>query len=320
MSPPPPTNAYTPQQTTELCSRAGHAKARMRPDKVLLSSFLAGAILAFACASTLSVTVAPWYQENAPGVITLLGAAIFPFGLTIILTTGADLCTGSFMLTTISTLHGRTHPLRALAHWTLTFLGNLAGSLFTMALLVGYTTTFSSPAAHARAASFATAKALTPAWHVVFLRGIGANWLVCLAAWLSFMARGFGGKVAAIWGPTFAFVMLGFDHVVANMLYVPLGIFVGAEGLTVGRYIADSMIPALLGNIVGGGLMVGVVYWYLYLCGNETPVVVDGEVWEGDQKEEEIVGQVREREDFEGQRSGEQTPRRKESKGAEDMV
>lgn len=169
-------------------------------------------------------------------------------------------------LTTISTLHGRTHPLRALAHWTLTFLGNLAGSLFTMALLVGYTTTFSSPAAHARAASFATAKALTPAWHVVFLRGIGANWLVCLAAWLSFMARGFGGKVAAIWGPTFAFVMLGFDHVVANMLYVPLGIFVGAEGLTVGRYIADSMIPALLGNIVGGGLMVGVVYWYLVSC------------------------------------------------------
>lgn len=98
MSPPPPTNAYTPQQTTELCSRAGHAKARMRPDKVLLSSFLAGAILAFACASTLSVTVAPWYQENAPGVINLLGAAIFPFGLTIILTTGADLCTGSFMV------------------------------------------------------------------------------------------------------------------------------------------------------------------------------------------------------------------------------
>lgn len=135
-----------------------------------------------------------------------------------------------------------------------------------MALLVGYTTTFSSPAAHARAASFATAKALSPAWHVVFLRGVGANWLVCLAAWLSFMARGFGGKVAAIWGPTFAFVMLGFDHVVANMLYVPLGIFVGAEGLTVGRYIADSMIPALLGNIVGGGLMVGVVYWYLVSC------------------------------------------------------
>lgn len=77
------------------------------------------------------------------------------------------------------------------------------------------------------------------------------------------MGREFFSKVVGIWWPTFAFVMLGFDHVVANMFYVPLGIFVGTPGLSVGRYIADSMIPALLGNIVGGGLFVGVVYWYL---------------------------------------------------------
>lgn len=150
-----------------------------------------------------------------------------------------------------------------LLHWFITFWGNLAGSLFVMAVIIGYGGTFSQPAYHARAVTFATAKAITPAWHQVFLRGIGANWLVCLAAYLSFMGREFFSKVVGIWWPTFAFVMLAFDHVVANMFYIPLGIFVGTPGLTVGHYIAYSMIPALLGNIVGGGLFVGVVYWYL---------------------------------------------------------
>lgn len=97
-------NAYTPRETTELCSRAGVVKANMRVDKIFFSSFMAGCLLALACACTLSVTVAPWYQENAPGVITLLGALIFPWGLTAILATGVDLCTGSFMVCLICSI------------------------------------------------------------------------------------------------------------------------------------------------------------------------------------------------------------------------
>lgn len=77
------------------------------------------------------------------------------------------------------------------------------------------------------------------------------------------MGREFFSKVVGIWWPTFAFVILSFDHVVANMFYLPLGIFLGTPGLSVGYYIAHSMIPSLLGNIIGGGLFVGVVYWYL---------------------------------------------------------
>jgi hypothetical protein len=91
-------NAYTPQQTTEIASRMGAAKARMRIDKIFASSFMAGAILAFACAAVSVVNTAPWYQENAPGVIKLFAALIFPFGLVAIVLTGADLCTGSFMV------------------------------------------------------------------------------------------------------------------------------------------------------------------------------------------------------------------------------
>jgi hypothetical protein len=246
-----------------------------------------------------------------------------------------------------------------LLHWFITFWGNLAGSLFVMAIIIGYAGTFSQPVYHARVVTFATAKAITPARHQIFLRGIGANWLVCLAAYLSFMGREFFSKVVGIWWPTFAFVMLGSDHTggyswvklwtmahrwfqtVANMFYIPLGIFVGTPGLSVGHYIAHSMIPSLLGNIVGGGvsfswvsvelvkwmrfadafqLFVGVVFWWLYLYGDDEPNSIDDELFAADKRP--LVGQRSDGAAFD-EDSGAQTPpstRRKESKDPENMV
>jgi formate/nitrite transporter FocA (FNT family) len=130
-------NAYSPKETTELCSRAGVAKANMRIDKIFFSSFMAGCLLAFACAASLSTQTSPWYQDNAPGLIRMIGAIIFPFGLVTIVLTGADLCTGSFMFTTISALHRRLSVVKMLMHWFITFFGNLAGSLFVMGLITG---------------------------------------------------------------------------------------------------------------------------------------------------------------------------------------
>ncbi|KAK6007441.1 hypothetical protein QM012_004255 [Aureobasidium pullulans] len=269
-------NAYTAQQTTEIASRLGAMKVRMRIDKVFTSGFMAGAILAFACAAVSVVNVAPWYQQNAPGVIKLMAALIFPFGLVAIILTGADLATGSFMFTTMSTLHRRTSILQMLQHWVLTFFGNLAGSLFVMGIIIGYGGILSDAAYRSQTIAFATKKVVAPEWHQIFLRGIGANWLVCLACFLACGAREMFSKILGIWWPTFAFVILGFDHVIANMFYIPIAIFLGAPEITVGLYIWKSMIPALLGNIVGGGLFVGVVYWYMYLAGNPEPILIDG--------------------------------------------
>lgn len=119
--------------------------------------------------------------------------------------------------------------------------------------------------------------------------------------------------------------MLGFDHVVANMFYIPLGIFVGTPGLSVGHYVAYSMIPALLGNIVGGGLFVGVVYWYLYLAEDTEPNMIDDELFAADKRP--LLPIEGERPDGtrseEGSDSGARTPRsmhRKESKDPENMV
>lgn len=95
-------NAYTPKEAIEISSRAGTYKARMRIDKIIVSSFMAGALLSFAGACYAVINTSPWYAENAPGIPRLLGALIFPFGLVVIVMTGADLATGSFMVCYLS--------------------------------------------------------------------------------------------------------------------------------------------------------------------------------------------------------------------------
>lgn len=130
-------NAYTARESIEIVGRAGVVKANMRLDKVFFSAVSAGMILAFACASCLSTNSSEWYQENASGLIRTVSALIFPYGLTIIVLTGADLCTGSFMFTTVSVLQRRLSVVKMLIHWGVTFLGNLAGSLFIVAIIVG---------------------------------------------------------------------------------------------------------------------------------------------------------------------------------------
>ena len=91
-------NCYSAKETVELCSRAGVMKANMRLDKIFMSAVMAGCLLSFACAAVLITETVPWYQENAPGLIRMIGALIFPFGLVSIVVTGADLCTGSFLV------------------------------------------------------------------------------------------------------------------------------------------------------------------------------------------------------------------------------
>ncbi|CAK4010033.1 related to formate nitrite family of transporters [Lecanosticta acicola] len=282
-------NAYNPPQTVELAGRAGVAKANMRPDKAFISAVLAGMLLGFACAVTMSTETAPWYQHNAPGLIRMIGAIVFPFGLVMIVTSGLELVTANFMITIIPVLQRRLSILKMLKHWFIVFWGNLAGSLFLVAIITGYGGVFSKEPYRGEAIRFAQSKAVTPEWHMIFLRAIGANWLVCMSCFLAFQAREFFSKVMAIWWPTFAFVALGLDHTVANMYFIPTAIFVGAPDITVGYYIWKSLIPTVLGNIVGGGLFVGVVQWYLHQS-SEPPVAIDGKYYDGDQSP--LIGQT----------------------------
>jgi len=176
----------------------------------------------------------------------------------------------------VAFLHRRCSFLDVLKTLFISFFANLAGALFFMAVLVGYGGTFETGEYKTEALAFAKTKAVTPMWHQIFLRGILCNWLVCMAVFLALSSREVISKIVATWFPVFTFVGLGFDHVIANMFFMPLAIFLGApEPLTVGYYIWKSMIPAAIGNLIGGGLFVGVLYWYLYLAGNEVPIHFD---------------------------------------------
>lgn len=122
-----------------------------------------------------------------------------------------DVLTGA-QFTTVAVLHRRLSIPMMLRHWVLTFLGNLAGSLFIVAIIAGYGGVFDAPAYANEVRAFVTAKQVTPMWHQVFLKGIGANWLVCLACYLGLSGREYASKIVGIWWPTFAFISLGFDH------------------------------------------------------------------------------------------------------------
>jgi len=260
-------DAFTPQQTVELVSRIGTKKAHMRLDKLFWNSFMTGPLLGFGCAVMLSTETAPWYQDNAPGLIRTIGALLFPVGLVMIVLTGADLFTSNIMFMTTAFLHRRVSIRDVAINWFVSYFGNLAGMLFFMAINIGYAGVLTDiPAYKAQTVTFAIQKAQNPAWYEIFLRAIGANWLVCMAVFLSISARETVSKIIAIWFPTATFVALALDHVIANMFFVPIGIWNGAP-FSVGYYIWKSLIPTTLGNIVGGGLFVGAAYWYLYLTG-----------------------------------------------------
>jgi formate/nitrite transporter len=160
-------------------------------------------------------------------------------------------------------------------HWAVTFLGNLAGCLFIVVIITGFGGVFDGVEYGKEAITFATTKQVMPSWRMILLRGIGSNWLACLAWFLGITGRESFSKIVGIWWPTFAFISLGFDHVVANMFFVPMAIWHGAPEITVGMYIWKGILPALLGNIIGGALFVGGYYWYQYLQG-QSMILIDG--------------------------------------------
>jgi len=228
---------------------------------------MTGPLLGFGCAVTLSTESAPWYQENAPGLIRTIGALLFPIGLVMIILSGADLFTSNIMFMTTAFLHRRISVVDVLKNWVVSFFGNLAGMLFFMAIITGYGGVFAMEPYKTQTINFANMKAVDPAWHQILLRGIGANWLVCFAVFISISSREIVSKITAIWWPTATFVALGLDHCIANMYFIPIAIFNGSPTITVGYYIWKSLIPTVIGNMIGGGIFVGATYWYLYLTG-----------------------------------------------------
>jgi formate/nitrite transporter FocA (FNT family) len=129
------------------------------------------------------------------------------------------------MFITTAFLHRRVSTNDVLISWVVSYLGNLAGMLFFMAVIIGHGGVLTDIAAYKEEiVTFAVQKAEMPGWHEIFPRGIGANWLVCMTVFLSISACEISSKIMAIWFPTATFVALALDHVIANMFFVPIRI------------------------------------------------------------------------------------------------
>jgi formate transporter len=257
---PSPQDAYPPAQVALLVEQVGVKKATLPLVETLALGLLAGAFIAFgAMFYTLVLTDNP--LGFGPG--RLLGGLAFSLGLILVVVGGAELFTGN-NLAVMAWVAGQIRTGQLARNWTLVYAANLVGALGT-ALMVLWSGTLELGGGAVAETAVAIAQAKVALGVVeAFFRGILCNVLVCLAVWLCFAAHDVPGKVLAIIFPISAFVALGFEHSVANMYLIPVAMLAGAEGVTAAGFLAN-LVPVTLGNIVGGGVFVALVYWLIYL-------------------------------------------------------
>lgn len=233
------------QAAADYCAAAEKRTAQSLPRMLLLGA-LAGVFIAFA-------GVAASIGGALGG--KLASATIFPIGLTMVLLAGSELFTGNclFLMPLLRRNITAGHMLR---NWVAVYLGNLLGSV-AVAFLVVQCGALDGIAEAAVAA--AVTKAALP-FGVALLRGVLCNFLVCLAVWMAFCAQSAGGKVVSLFGPIFLFVLCGFEHSVANMYYIPAGIFLAEKGEVTWLSLWRNLLPVTLGNMVGGCGLGGILY------------------------------------------------------------
>jgi len=261
--------AREPQEMAHVAAETGAKKTHRSWDRVLVSAFLAGAYISFG--ALVAITVSSGLDAETWGTLpTLFMGAAFTLGLVLVLVAGSDLATGNMMLVPLSAMRGKIDLGDVVKNLTLVLLGNLIGALvvaFFLAVqtdVIGHATSQGSALlTYERLASITEGKTSHSAWET-FLRGVGCNWLVCLAVWMSLATSSVSGKILAVFFPVMAFVAMGFDHVVANMFFIPAGIFAGVPGISWGDALLNWLLAGA-GNLVGAVVFVATSYWYLFL-------------------------------------------------------
>jgi formate transporter len=250
-------NDYSPVQIADISIQKGTDKANLSKRSLAVLGFLGGAFIALGYLAYIRVTGTMPHEWG--GLVTLIGASVFPIGLICILLGGGELLTGNMMAVSIAYYAKKVSFRQLMTNWILVFFFNLLGALF-IAYFFGHFVGLTEGAFLEKTIATAQAKVNDPFW-VALVSGIGCNWLVSIAVWLSFGAKDFFGKILAIWFPTMVFVLIGFQHVVANMFIIPAAIFAGA--LTWVDFLSN-VIPVFLGNAVGGAIFVSLLYFVAY--------------------------------------------------------
>jgi formate/nitrite transporter len=270
----------SPQTVAEMVTRSvGVRKATAAVVNVLILGILAGAYIGFG-AQLATLVGSDAAARFGTGVSQVLAGAVFSVGLMLVVIAGAELFTGNNLMVA-SVLSKEYGWGRMLGRWGIVYAANFVGSvLLAWIMYESGLWKMGAAAVGAKALAIAGAKVGLP-WGEAFFRGIGCNWLVCLAVWMALAAKDVAGKVLAIFFPIMAFVALGYEHCVANMYFVPMGLFlkdtaaaaaatgVNLESLTWTRFVTANLVPVTLGNIVGGALFVGSAYWWTFMRGQK---------------------------------------------------
>jgi len=271
-------DALLPAEMAASAERIGVRKAEMAPVSMFVLAVLAGAFIALG--AIFSTTVSAGTGALPFGVARLLAGLVFSLGLILVVVGGAELFTGNNLIV-MAWASRKVSTRLLLKNWGVVYLGNLVGAVATAAVMF-LTAQYSFGGGAVGLAALSTAEAKTSLGFVQAVAlGVMCNALVCLAVWLTYSARTTSDRILAIVPPITAFVAAGFEHSVANMYFIPIGLFIKAGAppafwADVGHSAADfphltpaafaaNLLPVTLGNIVGGGLMVGAIYWFVYL-------------------------------------------------------
>lgn len=268
-------NLFSPAEVAKNYITIGKGKVNTPVAKMFLLAVLAGAFIAMggAGAATAAVSI------PMASVGKLVGACIFPGGLTMVLLAGSELFTGNCLLT-VPLLEKEIPAAGMIKNWFVVYMGNFAGSLLVASGVVfSHQISLFDNGLAVSVISTASAKCALP-FGDAFIKGILCNFLVCIAVWISFAAKDAAGKIAGLFFPIMIFVLSGFEHSVANMYYIAAGLLaknipayaqaakeagVNLDIISWGSFLGRNLLPVTLGNIIGGAVCVGCVYWFIYL-------------------------------------------------------
>jgi formate/nitrite transporter len=263
-------DAYSPLEISEKIQNVGVTKARLPTLPTLTLGVVAGGFIGL---GALFFTIVASDPHLSFGVSRVLGGAAFSLGLILVVVAGAELFTGNNLLV-MAWADRKITTAEMLRNWMLVYPSNAVGAIgLAIVVYLSHHADMNQGAVGLAYVKIAAAKTALPFWEA-FFKGVLCNLLVCLGVWLAMAGRSVTDKVLAIVFPISAFVAAGFEHSVANMYFISLGIFlkgglgaaaanIDAPALDWGGF-AGNLVPVTLGNIIGGSVMVALVYYSVY--------------------------------------------------------
>lgn len=257
-------NGLSPQEIGQLVTNAGIAKSHLSWSDLMVRSFLGGVFISLgALVDLIIISGSPGLRTSNPSLATMIAGFTFPLGFVLVTLTNMELCTSNMFVMPYTTLQRRTTLYDLGRNWVMSYLFNIIGCLFVAGFLGWWSAVLSTDVQTTYAVTQANAR-VNVGWSVNLLRGVGCNFLVALAFFMSLGSVEFVSKVFTIWIPVWSFVIAGYQHSIANYFSIPMGMFYGGAEFSVGRFIYQSIIPVTLGNIIGGALLGSVPFWFLY--------------------------------------------------------